>query len=63
METIKKIIGSWETWAVIGLFIVSLFIMEGIDYLVGDEYSALPALGFIPAFITMYFLFGRKWGK
>ena len=46
-------------WIMVGLFIVSLFLIGGIERLLVEKDTWIPALGVIPAFVAIYFIFVR----
>lgn len=57
MNTFSKILGSWEFWVMVGLFILSFILMSTIESISIYKDTLLPILGFLPAVAIWYILF------
>ncbi|MBP8762323.1 MAG: hypothetical protein KBH21_00555 [Acetoanaerobium sp.] len=46
-------------WIMVGLFIITIFIVSGIEKALNEKDTWIPALGIIPAMIVIYYIFIR----
>ncbi len=46
-------------WIMVGLFIITIFIISGIENTLNEKDTWIPALGIIPAMIVIYYIFIR----
>lgn len=63
MNVFSKILGSWEFWVMVALFVLTLVLMIndpfGLDPAGEQSTSAIKALYFIPALVAIYWFFVR----
>ena len=60
MNTFLNILKNPGTWVVVAMFLISWFLMQGIENSMEKKDTLWPILGFIPAIVIFYFYFVRK---
>lgn len=59
----SKVLGSWEFWTMVGLFILGYGLMSTIESLATHKDTLLPILGFLPIVAIWYIVFVKPTRK